>query len=98
MRWRPRNFAARRPARVWAEAQNNYGIMLAEGRGGLTANLVDAYAWLALAVENGANQASTGRDLVEQRLDANQLAVARERIPILRAEQAGTKNGRGGCG
>jgi hypothetical protein len=37
----------------YAPAQNNLGILYAEGRG-VPASFVDAYTWLALAVENGA--------------------------------------------
>ena len=41
--------------------QNNYGIMVAEGRGVPEPNLVEAYAWISLAVENGVR--SEGREI-----------------------------------
>ena len=47
----------------YAPAQNNLGVLLAEGRD-VPADLTQAYAWLAIAAENGAR--STGRDLVAQ--------------------------------
>lgn len=68
-------------------AQNNYGIMLAEGRGGLVPNLIEAYAWLALAADNGVNP--VGRDLVAGRLAPDQLAAARNRYTIVRSQLAG---------
>lgn len=71
----------------FAPAQNNYGLLLAEGRGSVEANLVESYAWLTIAVENGANAA--GRNLVAQKLDPAQLAAAMGRASELRARLAG---------
>ncbi len=71
-------------------AQNNYGIMLAEGRGGLVTNLIEAYAWLALAAENGVGP--VGRDLVAGHLPPDQLGEARNRMAALKA-QLGAKSG-----
>ena len=70
----------------FAPAQNNYGLLLAEGRGSLPANLVESMAWLTIAVENGANAA--GRNLVAQKLNAEQLAAAGERVAAIRDQLA----------
>ena len=70
-------------AQNFAPAQNNLGILLAEGRGA-AANPVEAYTWLALAVENGVNP--TGRDLVRQQLSTEQLAQANAALGQRRAE------------
>ena len=67
-------------------AQTNLGLLLAEGRKNLPANLIEAYAWLTISVENGANPAA--RDIVGQKLDAAQLAAANERIAKLQAQLA----------
>ncbi|MEX2044277.1 MAG: hypothetical protein WD941_02925, partial [Opitutus sp.] len=67
----------------FAPAQNNLGILLAEGRG-VPADPVDAYTWLALAVENGTR--STGRDIVAQQLTSAQLTQANIRIAQLRPQ------------
>src|SRR5207248_11558894 len=56
----------------FAPAQNNLGILLAEGRG-VPADLVEAYAWLSLAVENHAKPA--GRDIVADQLTSAQRAA-----------------------
>jgi TPR repeat protein/LysM repeat protein len=68
-------------AQNFAPAQNNLGILLAEGRGA-EPNLVEAYTWLALAVENGA--APVGRDLVRQQLSPEQFEQANAAIAALR--------------
>jgi chromosome segregation ATPase len=68
-------------------AQNNYGIMLAEGRGGLASNFKEAYAWLALAAENGVT--AVGRDLVAARLQPAELAEARARQEAIKAQMEG---------
>ena len=70
-------------------AQNNYGILLAEGKGGLPADLSGAYAWLALAVENGVK--SDGRDQLARRLTPAQLAEGNRQLATLR-----TRIGTGG--
>lgn len=70
-------------AQNFAPAQNNLGILLAEGRGA-PADPVEAYTWLALAVENGVNP--TGRDLVRQQLSPEQLAKANAALRQRRAE------------
>jgi len=72
----------------YAPAQNNLGILLAEGRGA-PADLSQAYAWLALAVENGAK--ATGRDIVAQQFTSAQLAEANVAVAKLRA-QLGTRD------
>lgn len=75
----------------FAPAQNNYGLLLAEGRGSVPADLVESYAWLTIAVENGTN--SPGRKLVGDKLTAEQLTAANERAAVLRqqfADRAGT--------
>jgi TPR repeat protein len=64
-------------------AQNNYGILLAEGKGGLPADPAGAYAWLALAVENGVK--SDGRDQLGRRLTVAQLAEGHRQLVRLRA-------------
>ncbi|MDO8544331.1 MAG: LysM peptidoglycan-binding domain-containing protein [Opitutaceae bacterium] len=70
----------------YAPAQNNLGILLAEGRGA-PADLVQAYTWLALAVENGTKP--TGRDLVGQQLSPAQLAQGNTALGRLRAQISG---------
>ena len=72
----------------YAPAQNNLGILLAEGRGA-PADLSQAYAWLALAVENGAK--ATGRDIVAQQFTSAQLAEANVAVAKLRS-QLGTRD------
>jgi len=52
--------------------------MLAEGRGGLVSNMIDAYAWFSLAVENGVQP--LGRDMVAQRLSSADLQKAKARL------------------
>ena len=69
----------------FAPAQNNLGILLAEGRG-MPADLSQAYAWLVLAVDNGAKP--TGRDIVAQQLTSSQLADANIAVARLRAQIA----------
>ena len=71
-------------AQNFAPAQNNFGIMLAEGRGGLKADPVEAYAWIVLAVENGAKPAA--RDLLVRQLGPEQLASANARVAVLRSQ------------
>ena len=68
--------------RGFAPAQNNYGLLLAEGRGSIAIDLVEAYAWLTIAVENGANPA--GRNLVGRKLNPAQLTAAQERAANIR--------------
>jgi TPR repeat protein/nucleoid-associated protein YgaU len=69
--------------RGFAPAQNNYGLLLAEGRGSIAIDLVEAYAWLTIAVESGANPA--GRNLVSRKLNPAQLTAAQERAANIRA-------------
>ncbi|HND62898.1 MAG TPA: tetratricopeptide repeat protein, partial [Opitutaceae bacterium] len=76
----------------YAPAQNNLGIMIAEGRGGLPVSLPEAYAWLALAAENGAKP--TGRDLLAAKLDPTQLTEGKDRQARLRAEVAAAAGGK----
>lgn len=54
-------------------AQNNLGLMLAEGRG-TSVNLVEAYTWLALAVQNGVD--SGALNLVANRMSPEALQNA----------------------
>ncbi len=68
-------------------AQNNYGLLLAEGRGGLAGNFKEAYAWLALAAENGVT--AVGRDLVAARLQPAELAEAKARQDAIKAQLEG---------
>lgn len=70
----------------YAPAQNNLGLLYASGRGGLTADPVQAYAWLSLAVENGA--APQGRDFVTKSMTPEQLASANQRLIDLRGQLA----------
>ncbi len=74
-------------AQGFGPAQNNYGIMLAEGRGGLASNFKEAYAWLALAAENGVT--AVGRDLVAARLQPAELAEAKGRMEAIKAQLEG---------
>ena len=67
----------------FAPAQNNLGILLAEGRAG-PADLIDAYTWLALSVENGAKV--TGRDILARQISPAQLAEAQSRMVRLRVQ------------
>jgi TPR repeat protein/chromosome segregation ATPase len=60
----------------FASAQNNYGLMISEGRGGLTKDPVQAFVWLSLAAQNGANPAA--RDFVARGLTPEQLATAQQ--------------------
>lgn len=69
----------------FAPAQNNLGLLLAEGRG-VPADLIEAYAWLSIATENGAKP--TGRDAVAQQFTAAQLARANVAVAKLRASFA----------
>jgi hypothetical protein len=69
----------------YAPAQNNLGVLLAEGCD-VPADLTQAYAWLAIAAENGAR--STGRDLVAQQFTSAQLAEANIAVAKLRAQLA----------
>ena len=62
----------------FAPAQNNYGLMVSEGRGGLAKDAGQAYVWLSLAAENGSNPAA--RDLVAKSLSADQLAAANQQL------------------
>ena len=70
----------------YGPAQTNLGILLAEGRG-TPVDLPQAYAWLALAVENGAKP--LGRDTVAGQLSSAQLAEANVAIAKLRAHLGG---------
>lgn len=72
----------------FASAQNNYGVMISEGRGGLPKDPVQAFVWLSLAAENGANPAA--RDFVGQSLAPAQRAAAAQ----LLAERKGGKPSR----
>jgi len=67
----------------FAPAQNNLGILLAEGRAG-PADLIEAYTWLALSVENGAKV--TGRDILARQISPAQLAEAQTRMVRLRVQ------------
>lgn len=68
-----------------AGAQSSYGRMLAEGKGGLVKDPLQAWVWLNLAVENGANPAP--RDLLTRQLSAEQLAAARQLLADRKAGQ-----------
>ena len=68
--------------RNYGAAQNNLGIMIAEGRGGLGQDMAESYAWLSLAVENGAKPSA--RDIVVRRMSEVQLADARAKLVTLR--------------
>ena len=72
----------------FASAQNNYGVMISEGRGGLAKDPVQAFVWLSLAAENGANPAA--RDFAGQSLSPDQRATA---VQLL-AERKGGKPSR----
>ena len=68
----------------FAPAQNNYGLLLAEGRGATAPNLVESFAWLTIAVENGAN--ASGHNLVGEKLSSIERVAATERVSVLRAQ------------
>jgi TPR repeat protein len=72
--------------RGFAPAQNNYGLLLAEGRDSVAIDLVEALAWLTIAVENGANP--SGRNLVSRKVTPEQLAASQERATQLRSRLA----------
>ncbi len=55
-------------------AQTNYGLMLSAGRGGLAKDLVQAWVWLSLGVQNGSSP--DFRDALTGKLDAEQQSVA----------------------
>ncbi|MFI5337576.1 MAG: hypothetical protein ACHQ5A_12375, partial [Opitutales bacterium] len=63
-------------------AQNNLGLLYANGHGGLPTDPELAYAWLCLAVENGA--APQGRDFVAKSLTPAQLDKAAEYLASIR--------------
>jgi TPR repeat protein/nucleoid-associated protein YgaU len=65
-------------------AQNDYGVALASGRGFAAPDLVAAYAWLALAAENGTSPHN--RDVVGRKLTAAQRTQAAIQLGALRAE------------
>ncbi|WP_438482369.1 LysM peptidoglycan-binding domain-containing protein [Oleiharenicola lentus] len=62
----------------FAPAQNNYGVMISEGRGGLAKDPIEAYVWLSLATEKGANPAA--RDFVARSLSPEQLVAANRTV------------------
>ena len=62
----------------FASAQNNYGLMISEGRGGLAKDPVQAFVWLSLAVQNGSNPAA--RDFAAKSLTPEQLAAAKRQL------------------
>jgi TPR repeat protein/chromosome segregation ATPase len=70
----------------FAAAQNNYGVMISEGRGGLARDPVQAWVWLSLAVDNGANPAA--RDFAAKQLNAEQHAQADQLLADRRAGKA----------
>lgn len=70
----------------FAAAQTNYGLMLSEGRGGLAKDPVQAFVWLSLAAENGANAAA--RDFAGRQLSAEQRAAADQMLAQRRSGQA----------
>ena len=63
-------------------AENNYGVMLAEGRGVKAPDPVEGFAWVSLAVESG--MPPTARDFFAARLDPTRMEEARARIAVLR--------------
>lgn len=67
-------------------AQRMYGLLLIDGRDGLTADPVEAYAWLALSVGRG--MPSADRDALGKKLSAAQLAAGQERAKALAASFA----------
>lgn len=70
----------------FASAQNNYGVMLSEGRPGVPKDLPEAFVWLSLAAENGANPAA--RDFVSRALSADQLVAANRLLAERRGGRA----------
>src|SRR5258708_11451413 len=60
--------------------------MLADGRGGLAKDPVQAYVWLNLAVENGSTPAA--RDFVAKALTPDQLAAATRLLAERRSGKA----------
>ncbi len=74
----------------FAAAQNNYGVMLSEGRGGLARDPVQAWVWLSLAADNGAN--SGARDFAAKQLTAAQRAQAEQLLADRRAGKSSAPN------
>lgn len=58
-------------------AQNNLGIMYANGRG-VPKNYVVAYAWCDVAASTGHNEARRNRDRIAAHMDERDLSMARE--------------------
>lgn len=64
-------------------AQHSIGMMYAEGKG-VERDLVNAYAWLALAANNGYKEVAVLRDKVAKRLNDENMALARVRLEQLK--------------
>ena len=62
-----------------ADSQYNLGILYARGIG-VRQDLSEAYKWFALAAARGDKESASKRDDVAGRLDAKQLAVARNAV------------------
>ncbi|MEO5364059.1 MAG: sel1 repeat family protein [Magnetococcus sp. DMHC-8] len=60
-----------------SKAQNNLGILYATGHG-LPMDLVQAYQWFTRAAAGGMLDALDNREMAEQEMSAEQLAVARQ--------------------
>ena len=68
-----------------ADSQYNLGILYARGIG-VRQNLSEAYKWFALAAARGDKESASKRDDVAGRLDAKQLAVARNAAEHFKVE------------
>ena len=71
------------PDRAVAIAHYNLGLAYAQGRQGAPDAVVEAYVWLTLAAEAGADRAAL--DGVGKIISPEQLAAARRRLEALRA-------------
>ena len=67
-----------------ADSQYNLGILYARGIG-VRQDLSEAYKWFALAAAHGDKESASKRDDVAGRLDAKQLAVARNAVERFKA-------------
>ena len=62
-------------------AQYNLGVLLAGGgAGGPAADLIEAWVWLSLAVDDGVEAAAAARAEVEKRMSESELGQARRRL------------------
>ena len=64
-------------------------FLFPEGRGGLPQDMVTAYGWLSLALENGVK--TEARDMVAKQLDPGRLAAAKLAADSLRARVRAAK-------